>query len=238
MFTFASLFAFSLTMDEAEAEISSAGATAPEDFDEEVVGEAMRCVKQCFLDEGLDEGLARAVETLWRLKLDSAKAGGVLREEDVFLGKKRSVTTAAACRRRAPKPTEKERIGTQVDGLCDDDDTSDEEDEESGDEEDDGEDDGDDDDDDDDESDDEEENAKGEDETEEGGEEGEPLCSDDDLRSEEDLSELFDVENVIFCQFEKIARVRNKWRFHLRDGIMNLNGRDYVFQRATGDAEW
>ena len=32
--------------------------------------------------------------------------------------------------------------------------------------------------------------------------------------------------------------MRNKWRFHLKDGIMSLNGKDYVFQKATGDGEW
>jgi len=42
----------------------------------------------------------------------------------------------------------------------------------------------------------------------------------------------------VVCQFDKIQRVRNKWRFHLKDGIMSLNGKDFVFQKATGDGEW
>ena len=46
------------------------------------------------------------------------------------------------------------------------------------------------------------------------------------------------LENVVVCQFDKIQRVRNKWRFHLKDGIMSLNGKDFVFQKATGDGEW
>ena len=40
------------------------------------------------------------------------------------------------------------------------------------------------------------------------------------------------------CLLPQIARSRNKWKFHLKDGIMNLRGRDYVFQKATGEAEW
>ncbi|CAG7724363.1 unnamed protein product, partial [Allacma fusca] len=36
---------------------------------------------------------------------------------------------------------------------------------------------------------------------------------------------------------DEITRSRNKWKFHLKDGIMNLNGKDYVFQKANGDAE-
>ena len=38
--------------------------------------------------------------------------------------------------------------------------------------------------------------------------------------------------------FQQINRNKNKWKFHLKDGIMNLNGKDFVFQKATGDAEW
>lgn len=76
-----------------------------------------------------------------------------------------------------------------------------------------------------------------EDEAEGMGEEEEPLNSGDDV-SDEDPSELFDTDNVIVCQYDKITRSRNKWKFHLKDGIMNVLGRDYVFQRASGDAEW
>lgn len=70
-----------------------------------------------------------------------------------------------------------------------------------------------------------------------GGEEEEPLNSGDDV-SEEDPAELFDTENVVVCQFEKISRNKSKWKFNLKDGIMNLNGRDHVFQKGLGDADW
>jgi len=92
-------------------------------------------------------------------------------------------------------------------------------------------DDGDDDDDDDD---DDDNDPDGEDDE---GVEEEPLGSEDDI-SDEDASDLFDTENVVVCQYDKITRARNKWKFHLKDGIMNLNGKDYVFQRANGEAEW
>ena len=36
----------------------------------------------------------------------------------------------------------------------------------------------------------------------------------------------------------QIHRSKNKWKFNLKDGIMNLNGRDYVFSKTIGDAEW
>ncbi|XP_077076579.1 transcription initiation factor IIA subunit 1 isoform X1 [Siphateles boraxobius] len=80
-----------------------------------------------------------------------------------------------------------------------------------------------------------------EDKEKDGGEDGqveeEPLNSEDDVSDEED-QELFDTENVVVCQYDKIHRSKNKWKFHLKDGIMNLNGRDYVFSKAIGDAEW
>merc|ERR1712200_270038 len=75
----------------------------------------------------------------------------------------------------------------------------------------------------------------GEDEDE--GAEEEPLGSDDDI-SDEDASELYETDNVVVCQYNKISRTRNKWKFNLKDGIMSLNGKDYVFSSANGEAEW
>lgn len=74
------------------------------------------------------------------------------------------------------------------------------------------------------------------DEIEQTGEE-EPLNSEDDV-SDEDITEIFDTENVVVCQYDKVTRSRNKWKFNFKDGIMNLQGKDYVFQKASGDAEW
>lgn len=36
----------------------------------------------------------------------------------------------------------------------------------------------------------------------------------------------------------QITRSKNKWKFNLKDGIMNLSSKDYVFQKANGEAEW
>jgi len=69
------------------------------------------------------------------------------------------------------------------------------------------------------------------------GEEEEPLNSEDDV-SDEEQTDLFDTDNVVVCQYEKIARTRNRWKFHLKDGIMNLNSKDFVFHKGNGDAEW
>ncbi|XP_034018095.1 transcription initiation factor IIA subunit 1 [Thalassophryne amazonica] len=82
-----------------------------------------------------------------------------------------------------------------------------------------------------------EEEEKDKDGGEDGQVEEKSLNSDDDVSDEED-QELFDTENVVVCQYDKIHRSKNKWKFHLKDGIMNLNGRDFVFSKAIGDAEW
>lgn len=75
----------------------------------------------------------------------------------------------------------------------------------------------------------------------EGKEDPDPLNSDDDLTepgSPDSNSDLFDTDNVIVCQYDKITRIKNRWKFHLKDGIMNINSRDYLFSKANGDAEW
>jgi len=70
-----------------------------------------------------------------------------------------------------------------------------------------------------------------------GVEEGEPLNSEDDV-SNEDAEEMFEADNVVVCQYEKVTRTRNKWKFVLKDGVMSLDGKDYVFNRANGEAEF
>uniref|UniRef100_A0A8D2N3J8 General transcription factor IIA, 1-like n=1 Tax=Zonotrichia albicollis TaxID=44394 RepID=A0A8D2N3J8_ZONAL len=67
--------------------------------------------------------------------------------------------------------------------------------------------------------------------------EEDPLNSGDDV-SEQDIADLFGTDNVIVCQYEKIHRTKNKWKFYLKDGVMSIEGKDHVFAKATGDAEW
>lgn len=83
-----------------------------------------------------------------------------------------------------------------------------------------------------------EDDAKADDEgAYEGKEDPEPLNSSDDV-SEPDPSEIFETDNVIVCQYDKITRIKNRWKFHLKDGVMNINGKDYLFSKATGEADW
>jgi transcription initiation factor TFIIA large subunit len=46
------------------------------------------------------------------------------------------------------------------------------------------------------------------------------------------------IVNSHFSSICQINRSRNKWKFYLKDGIMSIGGKDYVFQKSNGDAEW
>ncbi|KAJ3325432.1 hypothetical protein HDV06_004291 [Boothiomyces sp. JEL0866] len=52
-----------------------------------------------------------------------------------------------------------------------------------------------------------------------------------DLDDDED-DENAPTDHLILCQYEKVTRIKNKWKCTLKDGIVNINGRDYVFNRA------
>ena len=43
---------------------------------------------------------------------------------------------------------------------------------------------------------------------------------------------------IMLCLYDKVQRVKNKWKYVLKDGIANINGKDYVFSRGTGESEW
>ncbi|KAI8814685.1 transcription factor IIA, alpha/beta subunit-domain-containing protein [Cladochytrium replicatum] len=57
----------------------------------------------------------------------------------------------------------------------------------------------------------------------------------DDDDSEDDEAEA---EHFILCQYEKVGRIKNKWKCALKDGIVHVNGKDYLFSKANCDFEW
>lgn len=62
---------------------------------------------------------------------------------------------------------------------------------------------------------------------------------DDDLDSEKSEDEDAEQEGqIMLCLYDKVQRVKNKWKCNLKEGIANIDGRDYVFQRANGESEW
>ncbi|KAH6656945.1 transcription factor IIA, alpha/beta subunit [Truncatella angustata] len=78
---------------------------------------------------------------------------------------------------------------------------------------------------------------------------------DDDARSEVDEdainSDLDDTDDnlddddddddggqIMLCMYDKVQRVKNKWKCVLKDGVLSVNGKDYVFHKASGEYEW
>ncbi|TLS28983.1 hypothetical protein PpBr36_00735 [Pyricularia pennisetigena] len=53
--------------------------------------------------------------------------------------------------------------------------------------------------------------------------------------SDEDGDEL---QQQMLCLYDKVQRVKNKWKCTLKDGVLCVNGKEYVFHKATGEYEW
>lgn len=47
-----------------------------------------------------------------------------------------------------------------------------------------------------------------------------------------------DLGDSILCTYDKVQRVKNKWKCTLKDGVMSVGGKEYVFHKGTGEYEW
>lgn len=70
------------------------------------------------------------------------------------------------------------------------------------------------------------------------GDDEKPLNSEDDQTDEEEADTVFEADNLVVCQFDKVYKVRKLWKLHLKEGIAHINGKDYYFHTCTGEAEW
>eukprot|EP00249_Psilotum_nudum_P020947 c27911_g1_i1 orf=186-1361(+) len=61
---------------------------------------------------------------------------------------------------------------------------------------------------------------------------------DDDLDDLDQGDEEPKTDHLVVAQFEKVTRSKNKWKCILKDGVMHLNQRDYLFSRANGEFEF
>ncbi|KAG6920158.1 hypothetical protein DXG01_004924 [Tephrocybe rancida] len=58
---------------------------------------------------------------------------------------------------------------------------------------------------------------------------------DSDTEGEEEAEEGAAGEtDIVFCTYDKVARVKNKWKCILKDGMIHVNGKDYLFAKCTG----
>lgn len=78
----------------------------------------------------------------------------------------------------------------------------------------------------------------------EGGKRKRP-ADDDEIGSDLDDSDDEDFDgalegdgDMILCLYDKVQRVRNKWKCVLKDGIASIDGRDYVFSKLGSELEW
>ncbi|XP_075719308.1 TFIIA-alpha and beta-like factor isoform X2 [Rhinoderma darwinii] len=70
-------------------------------------------------------------------------------------------------------------------------------------------------------------------EEEDSGSNGSTSNSSDDEDPEIDV-----IEEDPLNSGDDIHRSKNKWKFYLKDGVMCFGGKDYIFSKAIGEAEW
>ncbi|KAJ7446276.1 transcription factor IIA alpha/beta subunit [Mycena galericulata] len=62
---------------------------------------------------------------------------------------------------------------------------------------------------------------------------------DDSDTEDEDLEDGAGANtDIVFCTYDKVARVKSKWKCILKDGMIHANGKDYLFSRCTGEFDW
>ncbi|KAL4740521.1 transcription factor IIA, alpha/beta subunit [Aspergillus similis] len=59
----------------------------------------------------------------------------------------------------------------------------------------------------------------------------------DDLVAQDDEDDDA-VGQVMLCTYDKVQRVKNKWKCTLKDGILTTGGKEYVFHKGQGEFEW
>ncbi|KAF8585437.1 transcription factor IIA, alpha/beta subunit [Ramaria rubella] len=58
--------------------------------------------------------------------------------------------------------------------------------------------------------------------------------SDSDGEAAEEAETGGPEQDIVFCTYDKVARVKNKWKCVLKDGMVHVNGKDYLFAKCTG----
>lgn len=61
--------------------------------------------------------------------------------------------------------------------------------------------------------------------------------SDDDNNNAMGEDEDNDMDNIL-CTYDKVQRVKNKWKCTLKDGVMSVGGKEWVFHKGMGEFEW
>ncbi|KAF3454650.1 hypothetical protein FNV43_RR05098 [Rhamnella rubrinervis] len=67
----------------------------------------------------------------------------------------------------------------------------------------------------------------------------EPLNEDDDDEPDDvDSGEDLNTQHLVLAQFDKVTRTKSRWKCTLKDGIMHINNKDVLFNKATGEFDF
>ncbi|BGP17104.1 hypothetical protein JCM10213_003883 [Rhodosporidiobolus nylandii] len=64
------------------------------------------------------------------------------------------------------------------------------------------------------------------------------LDDDDELDEEDDAEGAAEGGDLVIALYEKVQRVKNKWKVTLKDGLVSVNGKEYLFAKCQGEFEW
>ncbi|XP_057953111.1 transcription initiation factor IIA large subunit-like [Malania oleifera] len=62
--------------------------------------------------------------------------------------------------------------------------------------------------------------------------------NDDDDLDDIDQGEELNTQHLVLAQFDKVTRTKSKWKCTLKDGIMHINNKDILFNKATGEFDF
>lgn len=54
----------------------------------------------------------------------------------------------------------------------------------------------------------------------------------------EEVGEDSNQGQIMLCTYDKVQRVKNKWKCILKDGVLTTGGKEYLFHKANGEFEW
>ncbi|KAK3003074.1 hypothetical protein RJ639_019074 [Escallonia herrerae] len=61
---------------------------------------------------------------------------------------------------------------------------------------------------------------------------------DDDELDDVDQGEELNTQHLVLAQFDKVTRTKSRWKCTLKDGIMHINNKDILFNKATGEFDF